>query len=92
MISKTAHKAKKQLTKHSQSRHHKMFEMIKNNDIKFELFNIGQLRYINKLNIKEDGNYIVKNITDKKKEIIVQTFKDYEGDIIIPDEILTISK
>ena len=73
MISKTSHKAKEQLTKHSQTRHHKMFEMIKSNDIKYELFNIGQLRAINKHNLKPDGSYIVKNICDKKKDIFVKT-------------------
>ena len=92
MISKNTAKAKEQLAKHSQTRHHKMYEMIKSNNIKFELFNIGQLRAINKHNVKPDGNYIVKNICDKKKDVIVKSFIKYDGNIEIPDDILSISK
>ena len=90
MVSKNTTKAKEQITKHSQSRHHKMIEMVKSDHIKHELFNIGQLRAINKKNLKEDGSYIISNIPNKKKDQIVLT--EYEGIIEIPDNILSIQK
>jgi hypothetical protein len=92
MVSKNTIKAKEQLTKHSQSRHHKMFEMLKSENIKYELFNIGQLRAINKNNVKEDGSYIISNIPNKKKDQIIKELTEYEGTIQIPDGILNISK
>jgi len=98
MISKDTTKAKEQLTKHSQSRHHKIFIMVSKAqsdeeiEIKYELFNIGQLRTINKYNKKEDGSYIVSNIPNKKKEQIVKEFMEYDGTIEIPDNILSIHK
>ena len=92
MVSKNTTKAKEQLTKHSQSRHHKMFEMVKSDNIKYELFNIGQLRAINKNNLKEDGSYIISNIPNKKKDQIVKELTEYEGIIEIPDNILSIQK
>jgi hypothetical protein len=92
MISKNSTRAKEQITKHSQSRHHKMFEMVKSDNIKYELFNIGQLRAINKNNLKEDGSYIISNIPNKKKDQIVKELTEYEGIIEIPDNILSIQK
>jgi len=92
MISKNTAKAKEQITKHSQSRHHKMFEMIKSDDIKYEIFNIGQLRAINKYNHKEDGSYIISNIPNKKKDQIIKEFMEYNGAIEIPENILSIQK
>ncbi len=62
-----------------------MFEMVKSDNIKIELFNIGQLR-------AEDGNYIVKYIYDQMNDVIVQTLNEYEGEILIPYDILNISK
>ena len=92
MLSFDTIKAKEQLTKHSQSRHHKMFEMVKCENIKYELFNIGQLRAINKNNMKEDGSYIISNIPNKKKDQIVKELTEYDGFIEISDNILSIQK
>ena len=82
--------------KHLTSKHHKLYDMIEDSKtdvafIDFNLFSVGQLRYLIQNNKKPDGSNIITNYARKTKAQLLEAIKLYITPDMITHDILKIS-